>query len=147
MMMSTQQRLWNCMREAQALANELQRSDLALAAHGLERAYRDLHGPDVPAGLALEATGVIESGEVHSSSLRDESVATVELRALTFVGDVPSPLRAVTLNVAVKGSVWGAISHTLCSPKGRVRMRFDFYDEGEGSGHSADGPALPGGTF
>ncbi len=146
-MMSTQQRLWDCMQEAQALANELQRSDLAVAGHGLERAYRDLHGPDVPAGLALEATGVMVSAQVSHAEWPDKSaVATVELYTLTPVGDVRLPLRTVTLGMEVSKSTWGAISDTLRSPKGRVRMRFDFYDSEEGSGHSS-GPALPGGTF
>lgn len=103
--------------------------------------------PEVPTRLTLEATGVIVISSTNRSSWRDETISTVELRTLTPVGDVPSPLRAVTLKVEVTNGTWGAINDTLGSPKGRVRMRFDFYVEGEGEGSSHDGPALPGGTF
>lgn len=50
-----QTRLWNCMREAQALANELKKSSLAVAALGLERVYRDVYGDSVPSHDANEA--------------------------------------------------------------------------------------------
>ncbi len=48
MSVKEQHRLWDCMREAQALANELQRLDIQVAARGLESAYRALYGDHVP---------------------------------------------------------------------------------------------------
>ncbi len=84
------------------------------------------------AGLVLEAVGVVVSGKVHHSSVEPRSTAKIEIQTHTLLGDSGyGPVQTVTLDMSIGATDWAELSEHLRLPKGRVRMRFEFYDEEE----------------
>ncbi len=81
--------------------------------------------------LKLEAVGVVTRWDVNHSTARPESTASIELRTLTLVGAEPSPLRSTKLDMVIDADTLGAVRDVLYSPTWRVRMTFEFDDEGE----------------
>ncbi len=83
------------------------------------------------AGLVLEAVGVVVQGEVRHSSTDPHVTTKIEIQKLAFAGDSPTPVQKVTLEALIDLAAWGEISDTTRAPRGRVRMRFEFYNEEE----------------
>lgn len=65
----------------------------------------------------------------HPVTAPGDSTVKLELRSVALVDEKPPTLRAATLEAYINTDTYSVMRDVLQSPLGRVRMRFEFYEE------------------